>query len=246
MWFLNRFDSWAYLFHPVTPGQLIETIVQWGYSNGIYRVHHVNVHAMNLAHDDAEFRDCLARAALVFCDGYGVKWGAQLVGVSIPARLTPPDWIEPFAEACGRAGQPVFALGDENGVAESFQSTLKRACPGYLAAGSHNGFFEKRGPENEAVIDEINQSGAVHLLVGFGMPLQEKWALANAYRLRTRTIISVGALFRWYAGVESRIPRFMTDHGFEWMGRLARHPVRHFRRYIVGNARFLMHLARSR
>jgi UDP-N-acetyl-D-mannosaminuronic acid transferase (WecB/TagA/CpsF family) len=26
----------------------------------------------------------------------------------------------------------------------------------------------------------------------------------------------------------------MTDHGLEWLGRLSRHPIRHFKRYVIG------------
>ena len=96
------------------------------------------------------------------------------------------------------------------------------------------------------MIDAINASGATHLLVGFGMPLQEKWIADNASRLRVKTAIAVGALFRWHAGIEQRSPRWMTDYGLEWLGRLAQHPVRHFRRYVIGNPLFLARVARAR
>ncbi len=225
--------------HPVSPEALVETIVAWGDGDRLRRVYNVNVHAMNLAARDATFCEALQRADLVFCDGFGVKWGARLAGLDIPWRLTPPDWIDAFARAAASAGQSVFALGDEAGVADDFQALLAQRHPGYRAAGSHHGFFEKEGPENDEVVAGINRSGATHLLVGFGMPLQERWLEANAARLDVRTVIPVGALYRWYIGLDQRAPRFMTDHGLEWLARLARNPIRHFRRYAVGNPQFL-------
>lgn len=234
--------------HPISPAQLVDTIVAWGAQSigRPRRVYNVNVHAMNIAARDREFAAALQRADLVFCDGFGVKWGARLAGLHIPYRMTPPDWIDAFAAATAAARQSVFALGDEDGVAEAFQTLLAERHPGYQNAGAHHGFFAKSGPDNEAVIAAINAAAPTHLLVGFGMPLQEKWLEANAERLTAMVLIPVGALFRWYTGVEKRAPHWMTDHGLEWLARFLRHPVRHFARYAIGNPAFFARVAWAR
>lgn len=232
--------------HPVSPAQLVAAAVAFGRGDRLRRVYNVNAHAMNLAADDPGFAAALRGADLVFCDGFGVKWGARLAGLEITHRMTPPDWVDAFAAATASASQKVYALGDEDGIAAAFQAELAARHPGYLAAGAHHGFFAKQGPENDAVIAAINDSGATHLLVGFGMPLQERWIEQNAARLAVRVAIPVGALFRWITGHEARAPRWMTGHGLEWVARLARHPVRHFRRYVIGNPRFLARVLRAR
>jgi N-acetylglucosaminyldiphosphoundecaprenol N-acetyl-beta-D-mannosaminyltransferase len=232
--------------HPVSVESIVSTAISWGREEGRRRIYNVNVHAMNLASDQPRFMEALNRADLVFCDGFGVKWGAGLVGLEVPHRMTPPDWIDTFASAVAAAGQSVFALGDTEGVAKRFQQLLVSRHPGYRSAGSLHGFFQKQGPESDAVIDAINRSGATHLLVGLGMPQQEYWIEENLQRLNVRVFLTVGALFRWYAGEEKRAPRWMTDHGLEWLARLADHPSRHFQRYVVGNPRFLLRLARWR
>ncbi len=232
--------------HPVSADQLVELLIAWGAGNHLRRVFNVNVHAMNLAHDDPGFRSALLAADLVFCDGVGVTWGARLAGLAIPHRLTPPDWIDRFAATATAAGQSIYALGDEAGVAAAFQTKLAADHPGYRNAGSHHGFFAKQGRETDAVIDAVNASNATHLLVGFGMPLQERWITEHAARLRVKTVLPVGALFRWHGGLEIRAPRWMTDHGLEWLARLGRHPLRHFRRYVIGNPRFLLRVMRDR
>jgi UDP-N-acetyl-D-mannosaminuronic acid transferase (WecB/TagA/CpsF family) len=38
----------------------------------------------------------------------------------------------------------------------------------------------------------------------------------------------------------------MSQNGMEWLARLARHPVRHFRRYAVGNPLFILRVLRWR
>ncbi len=226
--------------------QLIETAVQWGKQDRLRRVYNVNVHGLILAYRNRDFMHFLQDADLVFCDGYGIKFGARMLGINVPQRMTPPDWIDDFASAVARAGQSVFALGDEEGVASLFQQTLAANHKGYLDAGSSDGFFDKTGPENDALIDRINSSGAVHLLVGFGMPLQERWIEANRDRLAVKVVYPVGALFRWYVGYEWRAPKWMSDHGLEWFARLMRHPIRHFRRYVLGNTLFLARVFKAR
>lgn len=225
--------------HPMSAERLVGALVSWGRGSPQRRVYYANIHAMNLAARDERFRAALKHADIVFCDGFGVKWGARLAGHIIPERMTPPDWIDNFAAACALAGEKVFALGDEPGVAARFQQMLADRHPGYGNAGSHHGFFAKEGPENDRVVELINSSGAAHLLVGFGMPLQELWLERNAARLSPSVLVTVGALFRWYTGRETRAPKWMASHGMEWLARFIRHPVRHFRRYAIGNFAFM-------
>lgn len=225
--------------HLVDSKQLIEIMIKWGKGEKLKRVYNVNAHAINLACHHEDFMEYLRSADLVSCDGFGVKWGARILGIDIPHRLTPPDWIDDFALTAARAGQSIFALGDEEGVAASFQNLMVARHEGYINAGSHHGFFKKNGPENDAVIEQINASAAVHLLVGFGMPLQERWIEANRDRLKVKVALSVGALFRWQTGYDRRASRLLTDHGLEWFGRLLNHPLKHFRRYVIGNTIFV-------
>lgn len=219
--------------------QLIDIVIKWGGQDRLRRVYNVNVHAINLAHRNPDFMHYLQQADLVFCDGYGVKLGARACGITVPQRMTPPDWIDDFASAAARARQSVFVLGDEEGVASLFQRTLAARHEGYLDAGAFHGFFDKTGPENDTLVERINSSGAAHLLVGMGMPLQERWIEANCHRLTVKVVYSVGALFRWYTGYDRRPPKWMTDHGLEWLGRLLMHPTRYFGRYVFGNSLFL-------
>lgn len=225
--------------HPITRETLLGTAVAWGKADQLRRIYNVNVHAMNTAYAHPDFRKHLNAADLVFCDGYGVKWAAARTGRPIPERLAISDWIEEFCDRTCDAGQSVFALGDEDGIAADYQERMSAEHPSYISAGSHHGFFNKTGPENDRVVDMINASGARHLLVGFGMPLQERWIEDNADRLNVSVAYSVGATFRWFTGKDVRGPRWMTDNGLEWLHRLSRHPVKLFGRYVIGNPVFM-------
>jgi len=72
------------------------------------------------------------------------------------------------------------------------------------------------------------------ILTGMGMPRQEYWADGMRASLDHGIFIAAGALFRWHTGRERRAPRWMCRIGLEWLHRLLTHPIRNFRRYVIG------------
>lgn len=52
--------------------------------------------------------------------------------------------------------------------------------------------------------------------------------------------MGVGGSFDVVAGVTDRAPEWMQDHGLEWFYRFIQEPGRLWKRYIIGNARFVM------
>jgi N-acetylglucosaminyldiphosphoundecaprenol N-acetyl-beta-D-mannosaminyltransferase len=92
--------------------------------------------------------------------------------------------------------------------------------------------------ENREVVARINRAVPDILLVGFGMPLQEKWIAENRAGLDASVIMTVGAAFDYLAGEVRRAPRWATTRGLEWLGRLLVEPHRLWRRYLIGNPLF--------
>ncbi len=231
---------------PLRKADLIQALVQWNLEGDKRLVCHANVHALNLAARNERFRAVLNRADLVFCDGHGVKWGAAKLGLEIPERLAVMDWIDDLAEALIERDLSLFLLGNDPGVAERCAELLTANHPGLRIAGTHHGFFDKTGAENARVIEQVNESGANILMVGFGMPLQEFWIDDNFDSLNANVILPVGATFRWYAGLDRRAPKWMIRRGLEWLWRLMRHPVRLFGRYVIGNPAFVLRVLARR
>jgi N-acetylglucosaminyldiphosphoundecaprenol N-acetyl-beta-D-mannosaminyltransferase len=208
----------------------------------------VNTYAMNLAWKNSEFINILGKFDILFCDGFGVKVGASLSGQHIPERFTPPDFINQLMELVRDLGGSVFLLGAKPGTTEKAAQTLENRIPGIKIAGTFHGFFDKTPdcPENESVIAAVNSSNPSLLLVGFGMPLQEEWITANWQNLNVPIAIMVGALFDTLSGNLPRGPRFLTDHGFEWLARLIIEPRRLWKRYIIGNPLFFLRVVKQR
>ena len=202
---------------------------------------YANVHALNLAYALPWFRAFLNHGDVVFCDGFGVKWGARLVGARIPERFTPPDWIERLAEIACRHDFSLYLVGARPGVAERVASQFRQRFPKLRVVGAYHGYFDKSpgSAENAAVIAAINAARPDVLIVGFGMPIQERWLQENWASIDARVALTAGAALDYLAGEVARAPHWMTDHGLEWLGRLIVEPRRLWRRYLIGNPIFL-------
>ena len=209
-------------------------------------VNNVNVHACNLACSDPEFREILNASEVVFCDGFGVKLGARLLGKTLGQRMTPPDWIDALFALCVHQRYSLYFIGDTAEVVSLFARQVNAKFPGIRVVGWTHGFFELIGDENSRVIHEINRVKPDIILTGMGMPRQEKWAWQAKPQLGSGVMIATGALFRWYTGVERRAAPWMTQHGLEWLARLAVSPRKHFKRYVIGLPQFFIRIFKQR
>jgi N-acetylglucosaminyldiphosphoundecaprenol N-acetyl-beta-D-mannosaminyltransferase len=100
--------------------------------------------------------------------------------------------------------------------------------------------------ENELMIEKINAFSPDVLFIGMTAPKQEKWAFSNISKLRAGHVCCIGAVFDYYAGTMKRAPKWMIDHGFEWVYRLISEPRRMWRRYLVNNFRFILLVTKER
>lgn len=233
---------------PLTVDELNVEVSRLARRDGCSVVLNVNVHCLNLLQKDTELRGFFERADVVFCDGAGVMLGARLLGRRIPERITYADWIWRLATIAETEGLSMFLLGARPGVAEQAARRLKERNPELKIAGILDGYFDHRenSSENESVIQRINAASPDILLLGLGMPLQERWLMANRERLNARVALTGGAVLDYASGTLRRGPKLLTDNGFEWLARLVIEPGRLWRRYLVGNPLFILRVLRQR
>jgi N-acetylglucosaminyldiphosphoundecaprenol N-acetyl-beta-D-mannosaminyltransferase len=224
---------------PCKPDQLNSEIVSLKDKEGPQVIAHLNVHGFNHAWRDPAYRQFLNRAHIVFCDGFGIRLGARLFGVSLPPRITYAEWFPGFCDVAEREGLTFFFFGGKPGVAECAAAQIQKPRPGLQIIGTQHGYLQD-GPETKGLLEEIRQKQPDVLLVGLGMPLQEQWIEKHLEVLPPCVVLPAGAALDYLSGELRRAPRWMTDHGLEWLGRLLIEPRRLWRRYLVGNVLYLL------
>ena len=228
------------------PADLLRRILAFAEDEGHHRVSYVNAHVLNQSFSNPDLRSALQASDLVYCDGYGVRLAAKLVGLPVPHRMTGADWIWAVAALCQDSGRSLYLLGSEPGAAADAAAKLRQWYPRLEVRGTHHGYFDIGGPHSERVIEHIQEHRPDILLVGMGTPQQELWVDRYADRIETGVVWTVGALFDYLSGRTARAPHWLADNGLEWIFRLAIEPRRMWRRYLLGNPAFLRRVWRER
>jgi N-acetylglucosaminyldiphosphoundecaprenol N-acetyl-beta-D-mannosaminyltransferase len=184
-----------------------------------------------------QFRTIVNRADLLLADGVPIVWASRLLRCPLPGRVNGTDLMEHMVAVAAERRYRLFFLGASQDVILRVVSEFRRRHPNLQIAGFRNGYF--CDGEQEAIIQEINSSGADLLLVGMSTPQKELWVDQNLDRLRVAVAQGVGGSFDVVAGVVSRAPRWMQRNGLEWLYRLLQEPQRLWRRYLETNCAFL-------
>ena len=200
------------------------------------------VHGVMESQSDKELCDIHNAAGMVTPDGMPLVWLGQLAGQCRVERVYGPDlFLEMMARSL-ETGSRHFFYGGGDGVAELLANRTRQRFPGVEIVGTHTPPFRPLTPEeDDAIVDEINDSRADIVWVGLSTPKQERWMAAHLGRLNAAAMIGVGAAFDFHAGLKSQAPRWMQRSGLEWAFRLATEPRRLGRRYLANNPRFVIH-----
>lgn len=232
---------------PVRPLQthgLIEALVMRAKAGVPTTACYANAHTVNRACRDEEFASLLRGCELLYADGASVVWASRWSSRRLPERMTAADYFEEFAGRCAAEGTSLFLLGGMPGVAEEAARRLRMAFPRLHIVGTHHGHFDEG--ESGGVIAAINQAGPDIIAVGLSSPRQERWLATHSAELKAPVRWCVGALFDYVAGRERRAPAWLCRMGGEWLFRLIVDPIGKWRRYLLGNPRFVLNTLRWR
>ena len=229
----------------VSPEQVFELLLHHPDDQPPLHIGYLNPHGCNLAESNASFRSDLQASDLNLCDGRGLQWGLGVLGTPVQHRWTPPNHIHDLFREAEQLGRSLFFFGEREEDLEVLVAKLTQMYPRLKVAGTHHGFVT---PENDAetVIALLQQASPDMILLGMGMPLQERWGITLKNRLDHGALFSGGALFLYVAGVEKRCPMLFSKLGLEWLYRLCRNPVKYWKRYVVGNLRFVRKVFREK
>lgn len=215
---------------------LYHRILDFTQSGGPHKVAYFNAHCAVISCKDAVYRKILNSADLVYPDGMSIVWAARVFNRHLPHRSTGADFMERFCRRFAARGLKIYLLGARPGVAEEAARRLRRTIPELHVVGTYHGYFAQE--ETEKILDTIRAAGPDILLVGLGVPYQEKWIEVHYRNLGAPVVWGVGGLFDFLSGRLPRGPRWLLDNGFEWLCRLAVEPTRLWKRYLVGNMQF--------
>jgi N-acetylglucosaminyldiphosphoundecaprenol N-acetyl-beta-D-mannosaminyltransferase len=195
---------------------------------------HQNLHSLYLMRKDDALAEFLRSADVVHADGMALVLLSRLEGGDLRRehRTTYVDWLDPLLRRGEAEGWRVIFVGSAPGVDARAIAVLSDRHPG-ISFACHHGYFEEGGPEEAALLAEIRRFDPDVLMVGMGMPRQERWIARHRDALAVPAVLPVGGCMDYVAGEIPTPPRWAARLGFEWLSRLVSEPRRLWRRYLV-------------
>lgn len=207
-------------------------------------VHFLAVHPTVVARDAPAYSRLLNSADMVVPDGAPIAAVMRLRGRRAE-RLTSTDgFLRLCTDPRSHQLRHYFVGGATPERVQMLLSRLEHLAPRLVIAGAVAPPFRPyTDSELATLVAAIRESCTDVVWVGLGAPKQE----LLAHRLRSSNaapvIATIGATFDFVAGTKRRAPRWVRALGCEWLFRFLQEPRRLWRRYLVGNARFVARVA---
>lgn len=204
-----------------------------------------NIHSFNLSQQYPWFYEYLSSADIVRCDGQGILKAVKFLGLDLPSQYQAAGtWLIPrMLEDFSGRDFSYFLLGSKPQNLGKAIKNLQGKYPRIRVDG-HHGYFNKNDiSECQEVIQKINAFNPDILIVGMGMPIQERFIYEYKKDLNVKVILPCGAVIDRLAGVVNDCPTYISSSGFEWLYRLVKEPKRLGARYLLGNPAFALQLA---
>ena len=210
------------------------------------QIHHtvVNAGKMVMMQTDKALFDSVVSADMINADGQAIVWAAKVLGTPLKERVTGIDLMENLVKKAHEDNRKIFFFGAKEAVVKEVVERYSNTYSPKIIAGYRNGYFDET--ETAAIAKQISDSGAHILFVAISSPTKE--IFLNSYKnelAKLNFIMGVGGSFDVVAGKVKRAPVWMQKSGLEWFYRFLQEPGRMWKRYLVGNTKFVMLVLKS-
>lgn len=217
-----------------------DIIVEHAAAHDSFGVSALAVHGLVTSIKDRAVGDRVKTIDMVVPDGQPVRWALNsFYNVGMTDRVYGPTLTLHVLEKAAEQKLNVYLYGSTEQTLAAFSSFIESNYPGITICGIHPDRFRDATPEEDREdIEKINRAGAHIILVGRGCPRQEVWTADHLGKVNG-AMMAVGAAFDFHAGTLKQAPKWMQDHGLEWLYRLLKEPRRLWKRYFVTNSIFI-------
>lgn len=188
-----------------------------------------NPEVVMTANENPQVMGYLEKATYICADGIGVVKAAQILGESLPERVTGYDTMVRLLEVGNQKHYKIFLLGAQNDTLKKAVDNIHATYPNVEIVGYEDGYFNW---EDNDIAERISQTQPDLVFVALGVPRQEKWISENLDRFTHGVFMGVGGSFDVIAGTVKRAPVLWQKMNLEWLYRLLSQPTR-FKRMLA-------------
>lgn len=197
----------------------------------------LNANLSNLMASDVDLTRAL-QYSLILNDGIGVDIASMvLYGDKFPANLNGTDFVPRFLQKSSRTLR-IYLLGAKPDVNAEALRRFRKIAPQHKFVGGRSGYFTS--DEKQKILSEIKKTNPDIVLLALGNPAQELFASRNIHEMGCALVFCVGGLFDFISERTKRAPLLVLKFRSEWLYRLYQEPKRLWKRYLIGNIKFMI------
>lgn len=204
----------------------------------------VNADKINELQKNKKLKKIINECELINADGMSVVWASRKLGKPLKERVAGIDLMLELLELSRKKGYSIYLLGAKQEVLEQTVKVIQRKYEGIHIAGYHNGYFQT--DEWGDIAQEVENSSADIVFVGISSPLKEYLVEYLLQKCGKGVFMGVGGSFDVISGKIPRAPLWMQKMGLEWLFRVKQEPKRLWKRYLVGNIKFIYYVYREK
>ena len=244
---IEKIDILGVKITPTNLPSACQTIEEWIQVGAPKYICVVPVATIVECQSNENFRRIVNRADMATPDGMPVVWLGKLAGHKTIDRTYGPDLMREVCRLSAKKGYKIYLYGATEPTCRRLELKLLEQFPHLNIVGRFSPPFRPLSDEeNDQVLSKINQADPDILWIGLGSPKQDYWMSDYRARLKVPVMVGVGAAFDFLSGAKRQAPAWMQRSGLEWFFRLCCEPRRLWKRYLLGNTKFIYFLLRER
>lgn len=197
----------------------------------------VNADKINLANEKIEIKKIINECGLINADGASVILASKFLNTPLPERVAGIDLMMNLLELSNEKKYGVYFLGAEEETIIKMIDNLNKKYPKLNIVGYRNGYFDDN--EYNKICTDIKISNPKIVFVGITSPKKELLIKKFQEDKLKPVFMGVGGSFDVLSGKISRAPKWMQENNLEWLFRVYKEPRRLFKRYFIGNMKFI-------
>ena len=201
----------------------------------------INVDVVMKIESDSYLKKIVDDANMVLVDGKPLVWIAKWHKRPVKAKISGSDLVPELCKVASEKQYSIFIIGGKEGVADRAKNNLEKKLPKINIVGTYAPpfGFENNDDEIAHINNLISNANPDILIACFGCPKQEKWVYENYKKYGATVSICAGATVDFLAGNVKRAPKWMSNHGLEWLYRAFQDPKRLIKRYFIDDIKII-------
>ena len=197
----------------------------------------VNADKINEVNENELMKKIVNSCGIINADGASVVLASKHLGMPLPERVAGIDLMQDLVKLSADKGYSIYLLGAKQEVVEKTAEVLKERHSKLNIVGIHNGYFKE--DYWKEISKELKKKKPDFVFVGITSPMKEYLIEFLQNDGNKCVFMGVGGSFDVISGNIPRAPKWMQKCNLEWLFRVIQEPRRLFKRYFVGNRKFI-------